>query len=107
MRIKEITDEKLIFDNGMTISFYHEQDCCEYNYADFKQIDDLARAEEFDPNNLVFEESDYGFLFGNKSGRMYFVPCYSEQNGYYSCDINILFNGKCVIEYLSCEEKFI
>lgn len=36
MKIKETTEEAIIFDNGNTITFYHEQNCCEINYADFE-----------------------------------------------------------------------
>jgi hypothetical protein len=28
---------------------------------------------------------------------MVFVPCYSEQNGYYSCDVDIYYNGDLVL----------
>lgn len=35
MKIKEVTDEEIIFDNNNTIYFNHEIDCCEENYADF------------------------------------------------------------------------
>ncbi len=38
MRIKEINDEKIIFDNGYVLSYYHEQDCCETVYADFEVL---------------------------------------------------------------------
>lgn len=47
MRIKKITEEAIIFDNGNTIAYDHEQDCCEMNYADFDQLDDLARNYDF------------------------------------------------------------
>jgi hypothetical protein len=35
---------------------------------------------------------------------MYFVPCYSEQNGYYSNDIDILLDGWKVLN-VECEER--
>ena len=35
MKIANVTEEAIIFDNGNKITFDHERDCCEYNYADF------------------------------------------------------------------------
>ena len=95
MKIKRITDEYILFDNGSKITFDHEQDCCEYNYADFTQLEDTGvELEEF-KEPLTFESLDNGFRFGNK-GKMYYVPCYSSQNGYYTCAVDIYYNGKCV-----------
>jgi hypothetical protein len=36
---------------------------------------------------------------------MFFVPCYSEQNGYYSSDIDIYLNGE-LYTHFECEECF-
>ena len=106
-KIKEVTCGHILFEDGSKITFDHEQDCCEYNYADFEQLDDIARNEMFDTKNLKFElTGSYGFSFGNKNGRMFFVPCYSEQNGYYTSDVDIYFNNKCVLslagEFIEC-----
>ena len=102
-KIKEITDEMILFEDGSKITYDHDQDCCERNYADFEQLDDIARMTDFDTNNLVFESTeDSGFRFGNE-GKMFFVPCYSEQNGYYTTHIDIYLNNKQVLGF-SCEE---
>lgn len=103
MRISEVTEESIIFDNGKMITYNHAPDCCEWNYADFKQIEPIAKEYDFD-ENLIFEAvNDSGFRFGD-SRLMTFIPCYSEQNGYYSVDIQIYYNG---IEQLhfDCEMK--
>lgn len=105
MKIASITDEKILFDNGNSITFDNRADCCEYNYADFEQLDDIARATTFDPN-LEFQAcEESGFLFGNRPGKMFFVPCYSRQNGYYSTDVDIYYNGK-LVAHLNCQEDF-
>lgn len=105
MKIVSITDEKILFDNGSRITFDHRQDCCEQNYANFEQLDDIARTVEFDPN-LEFQACEgAGFLFGNRPGKMFFVPCYSRQNGYYSTDVAIYYNGE-LATYLKCQEDF-
>ena len=104
MKISEITRDYIRFDNGKIIEYDHKQDCCEYNYADFEAIDDLAKDIDFN-EDLDFEECEYGFRFGNKPNNMFFVPCYSEQNGYYTMDINIIYNKKEVIKDLWCKWK--
>lgn len=38
MKISMVTDNAIMFDNGNWISFDHEPDCCEYNYADFSVL---------------------------------------------------------------------
>lgn len=95
MRIIKVDLDSILFDTGDEITCYHEQNCCENNYADFSQLDDIARNTEFQ-KPLTFEFVDgSGFRFGNEN-KMFFIPCYSEQNGYYSSAIDILFNDRIV-----------
>lgn len=96
MRIKEVTEEYILFDNNYKITYDHNQDCCEWNFADFNQVEPLALTTEFD-EDLKFEAvKDGGFRFGN-SGKMFFVPCYSVQSGYYSTDVDIYYKGERVL----------
>lgn len=93
MKIIKITDEKILFDNGKIITFRHDQDCCEDNYADFGALtkDTINIDYDFDEKNMKFEfKNNEGFVFGN-DGHMVFVPCYSEQNGYYTTNLEILY----------------
>lgn len=101
------TEENLIeFSDGTRITCDHEQDCCEWNYADCDQLDDLARGYDFNTEKLTFEAVDgSGFRFGDRPERMFFIPCYSEQNGYYSSDIDVYLNGE-LETHLECEERF-
>ena len=94
MKIKEVNTNYILFDNGSRITFDHEQDCCETNYADFEQLEDLIF--EVVPEN--------GFRFGSKGTPMFFIPCYSDQNGYYSSDIDIFYDGRHVFN-VDCEER--
>ena len=100
MKIAYVSDLQIKFDNGDSITFNHMQDCCEDNFADFNQLDDVAKATEFDAP-IVFEDCEYGFRFGNV-GKMFFVPCYSEQNGYYTYKLDIYYNGEKVLN-IDCE----
>ena len=97
-------DNLLKFDDGTTIVGDHDQDCCEYNYADFAQLDDIAKNYDFDTSKLMFESIDgSGFRFGDHPSRMFFVPCYSDQNGYYTDEIEIFLNRERKLVF-DCEE---
>lgn len=106
MKIKKVTDEMIMFDDGSIISFDHDQDCCEWNYADFSILNPNVVNYDYDfPAYLQFKPvTEMGFKFGC-DGHWIFIPCYSEQNGYYSDRIDIYFRGHIVIEDLTC--KFV
>ena len=89
-------DNYIEFSDSSRITYSHEQDCCEWNYADFSWLDTEARDYKFE-KPLKFEAHLDGFLFGD-SRRMFFVPCYSDQNGYYTDEVDIYYNGKKVLE---------
>lgn len=101
MRILKITEYAIEFDNGKAIEFDHDQECCEINYADFEQLHSFASEVDFS-EPLVFESCEYGFRFGNPPIKMFFVPCYSEQNSYYSNELDILYGDKEVIHGIKC-----
>lgn len=109
MKIKEITCEKILFDNGNKIFGDHVPDCCEDNFADFEYLEDECGIFDFDfPEDLMFEKLDDGFRFGSKE-RMFYVPCYSLQNGYYSSDVEIYYRNedkiKCIFS-IDCDSRF-
>lgn len=94
-KIIKLEENLIEFEDGTRITCDHCQDCCEYNYADCEQLDDLARGYDFDTAKLKIEAVDEaGFRFGDRPERMFFVPCYSSQNGYYSSDIVVSINGE-------------
>ena len=77
----------ILFDNGTGLVDIHYQDCCEYVYADFNNIDTEAATYNF--TNITIHPQKYGFSFGDT--RQFFVPCYNEQNGYYSDTLSIVY----------------
>lgn len=97
-KISSVSDENIKFTDGSVISFDHWEDCCEENYADFRQLDDLALDYEFRGKMLFEAVEGSGFRFGD-SRRKFYVPCYSMQNGYYSDEIDIYYNGKKVLSF--------
>lgn len=106
MKITKWDDDRIYFSDGSTISYQHEQDCCEYNYADFSVLDVMLGHDkdytEFD--SFKINAVDYGgFLIKLKLPdnrilcgpyRNIFIPCYSEQNGYYTTNITIVYSDK-------------
>lgn len=97
MKIKSVTDYAITFDNGKEITYYHYPDCCEDNYADFSVLNPNVINYDYDfEEPLVFKLKDEGFIFGNE-GHMIFIPCYSEQNGCYTTDVDIRYDGECVL----------
>lgn len=104
MKIAKWNDEFIEFSDGSKITYDHEQDCCEYNYADFEVLDVFYNGEEFvdyriEPvkygMNLVLIQDDYAGIFGNVwRGKTIYIPFYSEQNGYYTSDLCVIVTGK-------------
>lgn len=104
MKITKVTDGGIYFDNGNVISYNHVQDCCECNYADFSNLNsnNIDYDYEFNPDLEFTFIDDEGFLFGSTDENGYthkiFIPCYSEQNGYYTTDIDIYYNNQIVLQ---------
>ena len=98
MKIASVTDSAIIFDNGNNITYFHNPDCCEDNYADFSVINENVINYDYNfPEKLRFKFIEGGgFKFGDTNAWI-FVPCYSEQNGYYSTEIDILYNNEVVL----------
>ena len=109
-KIIAINEDEIVFDDSCKITYTHRQDCCAYNYADFQQLDDLGRNAEYDTSTMEFAYcGNYGFTFGSKNGRKYFIPCYSEQNGCYFSDVDIQWTDKngLIKIVLECEGELI
>ncbi len=108
MYITELTDEKVTFDDGTTVEYEHEQDCCEHVYAKFENLRDSPLMYAYNTVNTVEIEKvpSVGFKICG-----YFVPCYNQQNGYYSGNLTILVtkpNGEVEkIDISDCVEDWI
>ncbi len=88
MKIKEITSDYALFDDGTKLSSYHDQDCCENVYADFEQLKTTAiENEEFTYEDLLQMQGieDTGVKI-----KGYLIPCYNSQNGYYSSNLEMV-----------------
>jgi hypothetical protein len=100
-------------DGVISLSYEHDQDCCESVYADFGVINyykDLIVGKEF--HELIIKSvKDMGFLvcFMNDYGdrAKVFIPCYNEQNGYYSSNLELIINDKTKIDISGLVEHHI
>jgi len=79
MKIIKITESLIKFDNGTEITFSHDQDCCEQVYADFNSLKDQDIKKKTFKEIKIRGVRGSGFRLNE-----YFIPCYNEQNGYYS-----------------------
>lgn len=77
------------FSDGSVLVDLHEQDCCESVYADFSNLDSDVMSYNF-KGAIRLEKAREGFKFGD-GRRWFFVPCYNEQNGYYSDNLSIAY----------------
>ena len=118
MEIVGYDDEKIQFTDGSTITFDHDQDCCEHNYADFSVLDVFYHGERFTDYRVTHDNGGFILVLEGvprrddldlKVGFGYemriFIPCYSEQNGYYSDQIDIYINNKSRVKCLSMQAR--
>lgn len=104
MKIVKIDRTGIEFDNGATLTHFHDQDCCERVYADWEHIQVLTKIgrNSISTEEMDFEENltehiwglkDVGFTLEDKNGIQLFISCYNQQNGYYSSDLHLIYNN--------------
>lgn len=82
--VKVSVEDGIQFSDGTTIEDYHAPDCCERVYADWEALKTTgAEGESF--KKIVIKGIPNGGIGLNE----YFVPCYNQQNGYYSSDLEL------------------
>lgn len=95
---------KLEFEKDIIILDYeHEQDCCENVYADFSVIKNyIPQIDKKYKEVIIKGVDDIGILicFIQDYGRdeKIFIPCYNEQNGYYSDDLTLIIKHNNIIK---------
>lgn len=91
----------ITFEDGtITFSTYHNQDCCEIVYGDFSIVQ--YHKEKLVGNSITKIEvkaiEDMGFLLCFTtyyySTEKIFIPCYNNQNGYYSDELVLLIEDR-------------
>lgn len=105
MKIKVIENERIVFDNGYKLEYYHKQDCCEQVYADFEVLEtynvSIKTGKSINIKEIDFRENlsklvegveGLGFNMISKIGEKFFIPCYNDQNGYYSNELELILH---------------
>jgi hypothetical protein len=96
----------IVFSNGVMLTSYHDQECCETHYLSF---DDLS-LDDF--NGLLFDISGddffervegYGIALKSTNGWPVRIPGYGCNNGYYSSDLSIHMSDGRVYDISDCQ----
>lgn len=95
MKMVEITEDKIVFDNGQTITYSNWRNDARPNFLEAK----MDKDEKFS-NPLYFEECpDGGFWFGEGDHGMTYIS-YKNPDGSRSKDfIDIKYNGESVFQF--------
>jgi hypothetical protein len=102
-------------DKKIKISHYHEQDCCESVYVDWSYVKDTSfgRLQALIRKQLhrltIKGVNETGVLFrlsyfvDGVAGEQphvesfaWLAPCYNDQNGYYSSELDLVVNGSVI-----------
>jgi hypothetical protein len=77
------------------INDHHESDCCEHVYADWPTLEAYKKQLGSTYNKVELkglEQDGFLIVFKGTWGKedKVFIPCYNEQNGYYSSDLHLI-----------------
>lgn len=112
LKVISVGDYGITFDNGLTLSSDHSQDCCESHELYFKDLSlDDFKGLEFDLSNDNFFKRvpDYGIELLPLVGWPVRVAGHGYNNGYYSDNLElVLSNGndfRKVYDVSECQEQ--
>lgn len=94
--IQNINDEEITFSDGTKLSYFHDQDCCENVYADFKAILDQPIMNMAFDSIFIEGIADFGIVLNVEADGKWSpkirnqIPCYNQQNGYYSGNLELI-----------------
>lgn len=93
MKVKQITSDGIIFEDGSKLFSDHLQDCCGHHWLDFEHI----KLEDFDglefdlSSDSFFNPIDgYGIELDPIHGYSVKIPGYGSNNGYYSSELTLV-----------------
>lgn len=106
-KVIEVTADHIKFDNGLTLTSYHEHDCCEHHYIHFEYVN----LSDFD--GLEFDLSGeswfnrvegYGIELVPVEGWGVRIPGYGYNNGYYSSNLILQLSDGRSFDISECQE---
>ncbi len=95
--------EGILFDNGKVLDVVHWDDCCENHWADIDVLRTYnvstttgKETSIFIPDfsgtpDMIQPIENMGFNLVATNGDKFFIPCYGENNGYYSTNLTLQF----------------
>lgn len=92
LKVVKVNIDSLVFNNGMILSSYHEQCCCEDHYLSLSDLtlDDFEDLEfDLSDDNFFERITGYGIVLKPKNGHPVRIPGYGLNNGYYSSDLEL------------------
>lgn len=104
LKVVKVTSDAIVFEDGVELSSYHDQDCCESHELTLGDLD-LSDFEglEFDLSGDGFFNRipDYGIELIPIHGHSVKIPGHGNNNGYYSDNLNLIVckEGKEVKSY--------
>lgn len=93
--IESVDEFEIKFSKGYKLYSNHEQDCCESHYIHLLDLtSDDYEGLEFDLDSEYFERiEDYGIALKPINGHPLRIPCYGNNNGYYSHNLTLVLEG--------------
>lgn len=97
-KVIEVSGDGIKFDNGLSLTSYHDQSCCESHYLDFSNLSlNDFEGLEFnleDGENWFTRVEDYGIALNPVMGFPVRIPGYGYNNGYYSHELTLILGEK-------------
>jgi hypothetical protein len=93
MKVIEIKEESIVFEDGTLLYSYHDRDCCEHHYLDFTHITmgDFDGLEfNLTADNFFEKVDNYGIRLLPTNGHPIGIPGYGDNNGYYSDELLLI-----------------
>lgn len=107
LKVVSVDTEGLTFENGLTLTSEHDQDCCEHHYLSMEDIT-LADFEGLEFNltgDSFFERIDgYGIALLPVNGHPVRIPGYGFNNGYYSSNMSLVLSDGRSFDIEECQE---
>ena len=98
---------RLYFDNGYSLMYYHTKSGDEQNFADWKYAYQFMKKDNFDEDIPVEIVEHYGIRIQSKTFAWYSIPCYSIQDNKnednQSLDIILLDNNNYMLRVYSIQ----
>ena len=93
-KVVAITADTLMFNDNVSLTSDHDQDCCESHYLDFSGLSLLDfEGLLFDfsyPPDFFEKVEDFGIRLLPVNGHPVSVPGYGNNNGYYSSNLSLV-----------------